>query len=74
MLYNYKHYSSLYAKGETFDMTFTERYTPFGSDDKKEFSLEFKGIDTDKYEVTEYTVNRQYGSSFDKWVEIKRRN
>jgi xylan 1,4-beta-xylosidase len=74
MLYNYKHYSSLYAKGETFDMTFTERYTPFGSDDKKEFSLQFNGIDANKYEVTEYVVNRQNGSCFDKWVEMGARH
>lgn len=70
MLYNYKHYSSLYANGETFDMTFTDRYTPFGSEDKKEFSLQLKGLDANKYEVTEFIVNRQYGSCFDKWVEI----
>ena len=29
ILYNYQHYSELYAKGEVFDMTFTNRYTPF---------------------------------------------
>lgn len=70
MLYNYKHFSSLFANGETFDMTFTDRYTPFGSEDKREFSLLLKGIEADSYEITEYIVNRQYGSSFDKWVEM----
>ncbi len=70
MLYNYKHYSSLYANGETFDMTFTNRYTPFGSEDKKEFNLQLKGVESGKYEVTEYIVNRQYGSCFDKWLEM----
>jgi xylan 1,4-beta-xylosidase len=74
MLYNYKHYSSLYSKGEIFDMTFTERYTPFGSEDKKEFSLQFKGINSDLFEITEYVVNREYGSCFDKWVEMGARH
>lgn len=70
MFYNYKHYSSLYANGETFDMTFTDRYTPFGTEDKREFILQLKGIDDNKFEVTEYVVNRQSGSCFDKWVEM----
>ena len=29
ILYNYRHFSHLYALGERFDMTFTDRYTPF---------------------------------------------
>jgi xylan 1,4-beta-xylosidase len=70
ILYNYKHYSSLYADGETFDMTFINRYTPFGSEDKREFSLLLNGVEESKYELTEYIVNRQYGSCFDKWVEM----
>ena len=32
MLYNYRHFSALYAKGERFDMIFTDRYTPFSPD------------------------------------------
>ena len=29
ILYRYRHFSQLYARGELFDMTETNRYTPF---------------------------------------------
>lgn len=70
MLYNYKHYSSLYAKGEMFDMTLTERYTVFGQEKKKEFNFIINNLPYEKYKVTEYIVNRQHGSAFDKWIEM----
>lgn len=70
MLYNYKHFSSLYAQGEMFDMTLTDRYTVFGQEKKKEFNLKLKNINYNNFIVTEYIVNRQYGSAFDKWVEM----
>lgn len=68
-LYNYQHYSSIYAAGETFDMTFLDRYTPFDNI-KKEFNLLLSPLDNAEYCIKEYSVNRIYGSSFDKWVEM----
>lgn len=70
MLYNYINYPCLYNDGENFDITFVDRYSPFLSENKKKFSLCLKGINKDNYEVTEFIVNRQYGSSFDKWVQM----
>lgn len=70
ILYNYKHYSTAYARGEVLDMTFTNRYSPFGMEEKGEYILKLVGVNADRYEVTEYIVNRRYGSCFDKWVEM----
>ena len=70
MLYNYKHFSDLYAQGEYFDTTFLERYTPFGNEIQKEFLLKLNNISKKNYQVTEHIINKKYGSSFDKWVEM----
>lgn len=70
ILYNYKHYPALYNDGENLDITFINRYSPFVSNQKKKSNLCLKGINKDNYEVTEFIVNRQCGSCFDKWVEM----
>lgn len=69
MLYNYVHFSDLYAMGEVFDMTETERYTPFNGARAKEIHLIFDSLDERKYMIKETWVNRQSGSCFDKWIE-----
>lgn len=70
MLYNYQHYSDLYASGELFDMTFTNRYTPFPNPKIKKIILPLTGVDNREYTITENIINKDYGSAFDKWVEL----
>lgn len=70
MLYHYKHYSALYASGEAFDMTFTDRYTPFEPEQKRDFEIRINGLMPGNWKIMEYLINRQSGSSFDKWVEM----
>ncbi|MHB8128003.1 MAG: GH39 family glycosyl hydrolase [Mobilitalea sp.] len=70
MLYNYQHYSQLYADGELFDMTFLNRYTPFLNPTRKKFSLSLNGFEEGQYIITETIINPSCGSSFDKWVEL----
>lgn len=70
MFYNYKHFSSLYANGEYFDTTFLKRYTPFGFEEQKKFLISLNNLPGKNYQVTEYIVNKDYGSSFDKWLEM----
>lgn len=69
ILYNYQHYSELYANGQTFDMTFTNRYTPFPNETRKKFSILLNGFADEAYLQTETVLNPQHGSSFDKWIE-----
>ena len=70
LLYNYQHYSQLYADGELFDMTFLNRYTPFLNPMRRKFSLSLNGFDEGQYIITETEINPSSGSSFDKWVEL----
>ncbi|MDS0526320.1 helix-turn-helix domain-containing protein [Clostridium sp. SHJSY1] len=70
ILYNYQHYSRLYASGELFDMTFKNRYTPFPKQNNLKVILPLTNLSETTYKLTETIVNKHYGSSFDKWIEL----
>ena len=70
MLYNYRHFSHLYALGERFDMTFTDRYTPFDPVQNMDVHLTLKDVANGSYLVRETVLNRRSGSAFDKWVDM----
>lgn len=70
ILYNYQHYSKLYASGELFDMTFKNRYTPFPKPKILKVVVPIINLLENNYQITETIVNQNYGSSFDKWVEL----
>lgn len=70
LLYHYVHFTPLYALGETYDMTHTDRYTPFAAHHTKEFSLTLTHINRGTYITSEYSLSRQHGSSFDTWVSM----
>lgn len=68
LLYNYRHYSHLYAMGERFNMTFTERYTPFSPETPLDVHIHLDHLSDGDYVVKETVVNRSSGSSFDQWL------
>ncbi len=70
ILYNYRHFSHLYAVGERFDMTFTDRYTPFSPEQSLDVHVVLDGVPNGTYTVRETIVNRKHGSAFDKWLEM----
>ncbi|MDS0527037.1 helix-turn-helix domain-containing protein [Clostridium sp. SHJSY1] len=70
ILYNYQHYSKLYASGELFDMTFENRYAPFSNPHTMKVILPLTNITEGSYQLTETIVNERHGSSFDKWIEL----
>lgn len=70
LLYHYKHYSDLYAACEAFDMTPTERYTPFGPEQRREFEIRIEHLPEGSWHAVEYSISRSSGSAFDKWVEM----
>ncbi len=70
LLYHYKHYSDLYAACEAFDMTPTERYTPFGAEQRREFEIRIEHLPEGSWHAVEYSISRGSGSAFDKWVEM----
>lgn len=70
MMYNYRHFSHLYALGERFDMTFTDRYTPFDPVQNLDVHLSLTDIPNGRYLVREIMLNRKSGSAFDQWVNM----
>ena len=69
-LYNYEHFNLLFASGKTFDMTFTNRYTPFSQSEKLSVTLGLTGLSAKKAHVVERIINQQHGSAFDEWVRL----
>ncbi len=70
ILYNYRHFSQLYAAGEKFDMTFHDRYTPFTPEQSMDFHIRMSGMENGSYTVRETVVSRKYGSAFDQWLRM----
>lgn len=70
LLYNYRHFSHLYALGERFDMTFTDRYTPFDPVQQLDVHVALNNVRNGTYLVRETIVSRKSGSAFDQWVEM----
>lgn len=70
VLYNYRHFSQLYASGESFDMTFYERYTPFAPEQSMDFHIHISGMENGSYTVRETAISRRHGSAFDEWLNM----
>ncbi len=70
LMYNYRHFSHLYSLGERFDMTFTDRYTPFDPVQNLDVHLSLKDVKNGNYLIRETVLNRKSGSAFDQWVEM----
>lgn len=70
LLYNYRHFSHLYALGERFDMTFTDRYTPFDPVQSLDVHLVLSDISDGDYLIRETMLSRHSGSAFDRWIEM----
>lgn len=70
LVYNYRHYSRLYAMAEKFDMTFTDRYTVFEPNQPLDVHLRIDGVENGSYLVSETVLNRSNGSAFDLWTEM----
>lgn len=68
--YNYVHYGNLFASGELFDITETNRYTAFDMSRKLRLSLALLDMPNGRYEIREYYVNREYGSAYDLWIQM----
>jgi xylan 1,4-beta-xylosidase len=68
--YHYVHYGNLFASGELFDITETNRYTPFDMSGKLRITLGLTDLPQGSYELREYFVNREKGSAFDIWLQL----
>ena len=70
ILYNYTHYTDLFATGELFDMTLTDRYTPFTHARSMAVDIPLTNMNLSSYLIKESFVNRSHGSVFDSWLKM----
>ena len=68
--YHYIHYGDLFAAGELFDITETNRYTAFDTTKSFDISLQLTEVANGNYNVKEYFVNRHHGNAYDIWLEM----
>ncbi|MDF2514110.1 MAG: hypothetical protein K0S04_3976 [Herbinix sp.] len=70
LLYNYIHFSDLYADGIILNSTFTQRYKDFASWNQAKVQLTLTDLPDGNYDLTQTIVNPIHGSAFDQWVEM----
>lgn len=68
--YNYVHYGNLFASGELFDITETNRYSAFDMSRKLRINFSLNDLVNGRYEIREYFVNREHGSAYDIWLSL----
>lgn len=67
--YHYVHYGSLFAAGEAFNITQTERYGIFDMSRKLSLTIPLTGLPAASYRLREFFLNREHGSAFDEWLK-----
>ena len=70
ILYNYEHFSKLFAKGIQFYSDPKDRYAAFSQKKKAHFHVELQDIPSNECSIREVFINQQYGSSYDTWVQM----
>ncbi len=70
ILYNYEHYSKLFASGILFDMTSENRYAAFTQMNQAQFQIKFLNLPSKGCVVKELYVNQNQGSSYDAWARM----
>lgn len=68
--YHYIHYGDLFASGELYDMTETNRYSAFDTSKNLAVSLQLTDIADGNYLVKEYYVNQNHGNPYDIWLKM----
>ncbi len=70
LLYNYEQYSSLYAKGDYFNLSQNNRYIPFAENKDIIFNINISNINYKKYNGKITSVNHETGSIYDLSVRL----
>lgn len=70
LFYNYCHYSVMYAQGENFNESFSNRYDAFADQKNRHFALTLTDLPAKRYLCTSRILNRECGSAFDHWVDM----
>lgn len=69
VLYYYCGYNRLLGYTVT-DFAKSDRYFVFAEREDKEYQFRFAGLEDGEYQLREWRINRENGSSYDKWVQM----
>ena len=70
LLYNYEHYSRLFAAGLRTELNNADRYSPFEEMSTAQFSVRLTDLPGTSASIREYFVNQYAGSSYDTWARM----
>ena len=70
LLYNYEHYSKLFATGFRSNQNSTDRYTAFEEMSTAQFTVRLTELPYQKALIKERFVNQAAGSSYDAWARM----
>ena len=65
LLYNYEHFSNLYASGDYFELSYHNRYIPFAANKNIIFNINLKNVPGKSYHLKQTYINRSSGSIYD---------
>lgn len=65
ILYNYEHFSNLYASGDYFELSYNNRYIPFAENKNIVYNISIDNINYCNYEIKETYINKTSGSIYD---------
>lgn len=68
--YNYCHFDDLYALGDISFIDEVNRYNGFKDVKTMKIELELTSLPSGTYRMITRTLGRQYGSTYDRWVEM----
>lgn len=69
MIYNYCHFDNIYSGGDISQISKIDRYNVFNNIEKG-IGLSLKNIEPGEYLFKEYKISKEYGSSFDTWINM----
>ncbi|WP_462409543.1 GH39 family glycosyl hydrolase [Neobacillus sp. Marseille-QA0830] len=70
LLYHYCHYDRFYCMNQHANIDLQNRYNVFLNEQPVEMKFMINGLEKGFYKLKQYQLNRQNGSSYDKWVEM----
>ena len=65
LLYNYEHFSNLYASGDYFELSYHNRYIPFAENKNIVFNISINNVSNSSYELKVTTLSKTSGSIYD---------
>lgn len=69
ILYNYRHYTDLYASGEQFIVSYEDRYNLFEPQQTLDAHIRIEDAPNGDYLVQETSISRKNGSVYDLWMD-----